>query len=95
MLLACVCIPLGIMNTLWDGCPVGMKACYALSFVVPMWDVAPLLAMADGMELLRIPSLIWLWRGLRSVTLLILLRGGDVSCASTWQGGGPGSNSIE
>ncbi len=80
---------------LWDGCPVGMKACCALSFVVPMWDIVPLSAMADQIEPLRTPCLIWLWRGLRLVTLLILLRGDDVSCALTWQGGGAGSDSIE
>ncbi len=43
----------------------------------------------------RTPCLIWLWRGLRLVMLLILLRGDDVSCALTWQGGGAGSDSIE
>ena len=50
MLLAGVCVPLCSWNTLFDGLPVGMKACWEQSFVVPMWDVAPLLAMAVEME---------------------------------------------
>ena len=41
------------LDTLVDGLPVGMKACLELSFVVPTCDVAPLSAMADGMEPLR------------------------------------------
>ena len=53
MSLAGVCVLLVSCNTLFDGLPVGMKACLELSFVVPMWDVAPLLAMSDGMEPLR------------------------------------------
>ena len=57
MLLAGVCVPLCSWNTLFDGLPVGMKACWELSFVVPTWDVAPLLAMADGIEPLRT----WRW----------------------------------
>jgi hypothetical protein len=40
--------------------PVATNAFLALSLVVPTFDVAPLSAMAEGMDPLRTPSLILL-----------------------------------
>ncbi len=45
--------PLGILNVLSDFLPVLMKC--LLSLLVPMLDVAPLSAAADGMDPLSIP----------------------------------------
>ena len=89
MLLAGVRVPSGSWNTLVDCLPVGTKAW--LSFIVPTWEVAPLSAMADGMEPLRTPCRIsqskfvvsdnalmrWLW-----------------SCSLTWRAGGAVSDKI-
>jgi hypothetical protein len=45
-------------KALSDFRPVATKAFLALSLVVPMFDVALLSAMAEGMDPLRIPSFI-------------------------------------
>ena len=94
MLFTGVRVPSGSWNTLLDGLPVGMNACLMLSFIVPTCDVAPLLAMADGMEPLRTLFLIactWL---VMSRKLVVLMGGGYWSCSSTWQGGGVASDKI-
>jgi hypothetical protein len=44
-----------------------------------MFDVAPLLATADGMDWSRTPCLI---------LLMLAMLVDDVTCALTWQGGG-------
>jgi hypothetical protein len=49
--------PLGMQKILSDSHPVAMKVFLSLSFWVPMPEVAPLSAMAEGMDPLRIPSL--------------------------------------
>ena len=48
-------VPLGNSKPLWDLSPVGMNAPLYASGVVPTCEVAPLLAMADGIEPLRTP----------------------------------------
>jgi hypothetical protein len=66
MALAAVRALLGSWNILCDGWVVGTKACLALSAMVPTWDVAPLSAIAEGMDPLRTPlfnalrGLLWL-----------------------------------
>ncbi len=56
MLLATYTLLLGMQKTLSSSHPVEMKAFLSLSFLVPMLEVAPLSATAEGMNLLRTPS---------------------------------------
>jgi hypothetical protein len=51
---------LGMRKALSNFHPVATNAFLALSLVVPMFDVAPLSAMAEGMDPLRNPSFILL-----------------------------------
>ncbi len=51
-----------------------------------MFDVAPILATADGMEPSRTPCLI---------SLMLAMLVDDVTCTLTWQGGGGVFNKIE
>jgi hypothetical protein len=55
ILLADFLVPLGKLKTLWDLLPVGMNRRLFASSAVPTCEVAPLSAMADGIELLRTP----------------------------------------
>ncbi len=48
-------VPLGNSKTLWDLLPVGMNAPLYASNAVPTCEVAPLSAMADGIEPLWTP----------------------------------------
>jgi hypothetical protein len=63
-------------------CPVATNAFLALSLFVPMFDDAPLSAMAEGMDPLRAPSFI----------LLLLF---TLFCSSTRQLGGAVLSNIE
>ena len=55
ILLAGFLVPLGNSKTLWDLLQVGMNALLYASSAVPTCEVAPLSAMADGIEPLRTP----------------------------------------
>ncbi len=48
--------PVSMQKALSDFCPVATNAFLALSLVVPMFDVAPLSVMAEGMDPSRSPS---------------------------------------
>ncbi len=80
MLLASSTLPLGMWKTLSDSCPVAMKVFLSLSFWVPTLEVALLSTMAEGMDLLRTPSL-------KSLILLTCSLWSS-SCLSTRQVGG-------
>jgi hypothetical protein len=73
---------LGMRKALSVVCPVAMNAFLALSLVVPTFDVAPLSAMAEGMDPSRTPSFM----------LLLLF---TLFCLSTRQLGGAVLSNIE
>jgi hypothetical protein len=74
--------PLGMRKALSNFLSVATNAFLALSLVVPTFGVAPLSAMAEGMDLLRTPSFI-------SLLLYTLF------CSSTRQLGGAVLSNIE
>ncbi len=74
-----VLVLLGGWNTLSDVLHVRMNK--ALSFFVPMFNVAALSAIIDGMELLRTPVLMFI---LDRLLMCLFL---DGFCSSTWQCG--------
>jgi hypothetical protein len=82
MLFASSTWPLGMRKALSDFCPVATNAFLALSLVVPTFDVAPLSAMVEGMDLSRTPCF---------VSLLLY----TLFCSSTPQLGGAVLSNIE
>ena len=94
MSLAGVCVPSGSRKTLLEGLPVGMKACSAWSRMVPTCDVAPLSAMADGIDPFRTAFLIALVQLVTSCKTLMLLCDMCCVCSSSWQVGGAVSDNI-
>jgi hypothetical protein len=87
MLFASSTWPLGMQKALSNFCPVATNAFLALSLVVPMFDVTPLSAMAEGMDPLRTPSFILL----KLFTCWLL----SLFCSSTRQLGGAVLSNIE
>ena len=80
---SCSVMKLENLGRTFPGGDVGLL-CFVL--LVPMFDVAPLLATADGMEPSRTPCLI---------LLMLAMLVDDATCALTWQGGGAASDKIE
>jgi hypothetical protein len=91
MVLAAFLVPLGSWKIFLDVRPVGMNG----SCLVPMWEVAALFAMMDGIEPLRTPFLMSCLGAFVLLTLLMLLGCLLISCSLTWQGGGAMSDKIE
>ncbi len=87
MLVASSTSPLGMQNALSDCRPVAMNVFLVLSLFVPTLEVAPLSAMAEGMEPSRTPCF--------NSLMLLTCSTWSSSCSSTWQVGGAVKSNIE